>query len=154
MAAGVGRQTIYRWWPTRSALVMDALVEITDDSMKFIITGDLEADLRRQMRSMVKTFAGPAGSLLKELVGSAQFDPELAERLCETFLLHRRDQIRAFIAAAKTAGALSEVNDIDAFAYSLYAPLWLALLLGHEPLTDRTADRALDSVLGSIVVPS
>ena len=148
-AAGVGRQTIYRWWPTRSALVIDALIEITDAEMPFKATGNPINDLRRQMRSMVRAFGGPVGALIKELLGAAQSDPQIAEAFRTRFFDHRRDQARAFLAAASKAEdcPFTCARDMDALIYGLYAPLWLALLIGHEPLTPKLADRALDNVL-------
>ena len=148
-AAGVGRQTIYRWWPTRSALVIDALIEMTDAEMPFEATGNTVKDLRRQMRSMVQAFGGPAGALIKELLGAAQSDPHIAEVFRTRFFDHRRDQARAFLAAASEAEEypFTGTRDTDALIYGLYAPLWLALLIGHEPLTPKLADRALDNVL-------
>jgi AcrR family transcriptional regulator len=142
--AGVGRQTIYRWWPTRPALVIDALVAMTDAAMPFRSTGEPLVDLRRQMRSMVRTFAGPTGALIKELVAEAQGDPEVAAAFRERFFDHRRQQARAFLAPAVGTGVFGDVADLDAFIYGLYAPLWLALLVGNEPLDRRLADRALD----------
>ena len=151
-AAEVGRQTIYRWWPSRSALVIDALVQMTDASMPYRSTGDIEADLRAHMRSVIRAFAGPAGALIKELVADGQREPEVADAFRAAFFDHRRDQARAFIAAAVERGEISADLDVDAVVYSLYAPLWLALLIGHEPLTNRTADRALDAVLRSELI--
>lgn len=145
-AAGVGRGTIYRWWPTRSLLVIDALVEMTDSSMPYRNSGDLITDLRRQMRSMVATFNGPSGALIRELVADGQRDGEIGAAFRAAFFDHRRDQARSFFHAAIDRGDLAPDVDLDPLIYALYAPLWLALLIGHEPLSPRTADRALEAV--------
>ena len=147
--AGVGRGTIYRWWPTRSAVVIEALIEMTDSAMPYRSTGDAEADIRRQMRAMVRAFAGSSGALIREILAEAQADPELAETFRATFFDHRRDQARAFFTGAIEQNLLEPVTDLDALIYALYAPLWLALLVGHEPLTARTADRAFDAVFNA-----
>lgn len=147
--AGVGRGTIYRWWPTRSAVVIEALIEMTDSAMPYRSTGDAEADIRRQMRAMVRAFAGSSGALIREILAEAQADPELAETFRATFFDHRRDQARAFFTGAIEQNLLEPVTDLDSLIYALYAPLWLALLVGHEPLTARTADRAFDAVFNA-----
>ncbi len=149
-AAGVGRGTIYRWWPTRPLLVIDALAAMTDTSMPFAFTGDVLADVRRQMRSMVTTFNGPVGAMIRELVADAQGDPEIATAFRAAFFDHRRDQARAFFRTAIEHGAIPPIDDLDGVIYGLYAPLWLALLIGHEPLTPATADRALTAMLPSL----
>ncbi len=142
-AAGVARQTIYRWWPSRTALVTAALVDMTDAGMPYRATGDLVGDLRHHMRSVAATFAGPAGALIKELVAEAQSDPEAAAAFRSTFFDHRREQARAFFTSATSAGQLDPGEDLDALIYALYSPLWLALLVGHEDLDDDFADRIL-----------
>ena len=146
-SAGVGRQTIYRWWPTRAAVVIEALVEMTDAAMPYRDTGHPQADLRRQMHAMVAAFAGPPGALIRELVAEGQGEPQVAAAFREAFFDHRRRQARAFLASVVERGVLREAPDLDALIYALYAPLWLALLVGHEPLDERLADRALDAVL-------
>ena len=146
-AAQVGRQTIYRWWPSRGHLVIDALIGLTDAAMPFRSTGDTLADLRRQMRAMVKAFAGAPGALIKELLAEAQRDPVIAAAFRDRFFEHRREQAREVIAKAVGDGLFVSTDDQDSLIYALYAPLWLALIVGHETLSPKLADRALDALL-------
>src|SRR2546422_1779101 len=77
-AAGVGKQTIYRWWPSKSAVVMDALIELTDPEPVAMPDSARDA-IRLQMRRVARMFASRQGQLIKELVADAQGDPDLAE---------------------------------------------------------------------------
>ncbi|MER7370679.1 TetR/AcrR family transcriptional regulator, partial [Nonomuraea wenchangensis] len=62
--AGVGKQTIYRWWPSKGAVVLDAFLALSEagpeQDMALPDTGDLEADLKVVMRATVAEFADPA----------------------------------------------------------------------------------------------
>jgi AcrR family transcriptional regulator len=145
--AGVGRQTIYRWWRNRSLLVIDALIEMADSEFNFADSGRFEADLRRQMHRMAVSFAGPLGALIKELIGDSQGDPSIGEAFRIAFFERRRDQARRFVRRGIELGVLRDDIDVDGVAYALYAPLWLALIIGHEPLTKSLADRAMNAAL-------
>lgn len=145
--AGVGRQKIYRWWRNRSLLVIDALIEMADTEFYFADSGRFEADLRRQMHRMAASFAGPLGALIKELIGDSQGNPAIGEAFRIAFFERRRDQARRFVRRGIELGALYADIDVDAVVYALYAPLWLALIIGHEPLTKSLADRAMNAAL-------
>src|SRR5215204_2853352 len=79
--AGVGKQTIYRWWPDKGAVVLDAYVALVqaDQELTFPDTGDLEADLRLVLRSTVDSLADPAfEGRYRALLTAIQDDPRLA----------------------------------------------------------------------------
>ena len=76
--AGVGKQTIYRWWPTKSAVIMDALAELTDPEQDDLPTSTYEA-IRLQMRRVARMFASRQGQLIKEAIADALGDPSMAD---------------------------------------------------------------------------
>ena len=80
--AGVGKQTIYRWWPSKAALVLDALLDHAAQDVDITPTGPLERDLSRFLRRAFRAIAGPGGSgpVLRALMADAQGDPALADR--------------------------------------------------------------------------
>src|ERR1044071_2589076 len=78
-AAGVGKQTIYRWWPTKTAVVLDALVDQTMAQTPFPNTGAAGAALRTHMLAVVRVFRSPPGAVIRELVAESQADPMVAE---------------------------------------------------------------------------
>ncbi len=92
-AAGVGKQTIYRWWPTKSAVIMDALIELTDPVPTTIPSSTYEA-VRLQMRRVARMFSSRNGELIRELVADAQGDPVLAQDFRDRFFAHRRAEAR------------------------------------------------------------
>ncbi len=146
--AQVGVQTIYRWWPSRSALLADVLAETARTAMPFTQTGHFRTDLRKQMRAMVRAFNGETGGLLREVLADAQTDPATRQAFIESFYQHRRDQAHAFLQHAIDNGQLDEPADLDGLMLALYAPLWLTLLVRHQPLDNRLVDRTITAVLG------
>lgn len=142
-AAGVGKQTIYRWWPSKSAVIMDALIELTDPEPADVPMSTYEA-LRAQMRRVARMFSSRNGELIRELVAEAQGDPVLAKDFRERFFAHRRERGAATIARGIADGELRADLDVDDALDILYSPLWLRLLVGHGPTSQAAVDRLLD----------
>ena len=141
-AAGVGKQTIYRWWPSKSAVIMDALVELTDPDTADLPDSTYEA-MRLQMRRVARMFSSRSGELIRELVADAQGDPEIAKDFRDRFFAHRRARGAATIAKGIASGELRADLDVDDALDILYSPLWLWLLIGHRPTNQSGADRVL-----------
>src|SRR5688572_4998265 len=103
-AAGVGKQTIYRWWPSKQAVVVDALLHRSTRETPFHDRGDARHDLRNHMRGVVRLFSSPTGALIREVIAQAQSDPTVARDFVERFWQPRRDLSTSFIRAAIERG--------------------------------------------------
>src|SRR5258705_7953580 len=134
-AAGVSKATIYRWWPNKAAVVMEALLEAIEADFKAAADGDAEEDLIARIRRTIALFRSPKGRMLASLIGEAQFDPELAEAYRQRLLGPRRAGLRAALERAVAAGALRP-GDLELAIDIVYGPLYARLLLGHAPLDD------------------
>lgn len=85
--AGVGKQTIYRWWPSRGALIADCLVDGRLIPVDFVVpdTGDLLADVETWLRSVLSILDAPQGdALLRSLVAAAADDADVGVHLSES----------------------------------------------------------------------
>jgi AcrR family transcriptional regulator len=141
-AAGVGKQTIYRWWPSKPAVIMDALIELTDPEPADPPGSAYEA-IRVQMHRVARMFGSRNGELIRELVAEAQGDPALAAEFRDRFFAHRRARGAATIAEGIADGELRPDLDVEDALDLLYGPLWLRLLVGHRPANQAAADRLL-----------
>lgn len=93
-AAGVGKQTIYRWWPSKSSVIMEALIELTDPDPGDLPDATYEA-VRLQMRRVANMFASRNGELIRELVADSQGDSAVAKDFRDRFFAHRRAKPRS-----------------------------------------------------------
>jgi len=141
-AAGVGKQTIYRWWPSKAAVIMDALIELTDPARDDLPDTTYEA-VRVQMRRVAVMFGSRNGELIRELVADSQGDAALAKDFRERFFGHRRARGAATLERGIASGELRPDLDIDDALDVLYGPLWLRLLIGHRRLGRAGADEVL-----------
>jgi AcrR family transcriptional regulator len=145
-AAGVGKQTIYRWWPSRNAVVIDALLEASLGATPFANSGDPRRDFRDHLRRVARLFASPTGKLIRELVADAQRSSACSKDFIERFWNPRRAVARGAMTMAMNAGDVRNDIDVEMALDLLYGPLWERLLIGHQPVTTKFADLILTTV--------
>jgi AcrR family transcriptional regulator len=135
-AAGVSKATIYRWWPNKAAVVMEALLESTEAEL-FVPAGPFpQEDMIERIRRTIALFRGPKAGMLRSLIGQAQFDAELKEAYRRHLLGPRRASLRSAIERCVAAGMLRADMDIDLAIDLLYGPIYQRLLLGHAPIDE------------------
>src|SRR3989475_10279675 len=128
--AGVGKTTIYRRWPNKAAVVMDAFTMRVGSGSLFPRADSVADSIRLQMRAMARLFRGSDGALVKALLTEAQFDPELAKAFRERWTLPRRKLARSAIGEAIRQGELRPDIDtedaIDVFDAAIYDRLQMS----------------------------
>jgi len=99
--AGVGKQTIYRWWPSRPALVADVMLEDADKILASVNhTDDLAADLVGWVRKLAASLTTAHGSaMLRTLTVAGMEHEETAVKLRAGFSSPLHDSVRARLLA-------------------------------------------------------
>ncbi|BDT96574.1 hypothetical protein IFM12275_65500 [Nocardia sputorum] len=148
--AGVGKQTIYRWWPSKGAVVFDAMLESDSGPAGPALsdTGDVAADLRLLLRGSVGALTDRGfESFLRAMYIEIQQDAELAVAYRERLLLPQRAAVADRLAAAVAAGELRAGLDLELATDLLLGPMQMRWSLGLGGLTEAYADAALDAAL-------
>lgn len=145
-AADVAKQTIYRWWPSRTAVILDALVVGTMEATPFGETDDVRADFEAHLRTVIRLFNSPTGRLVREMLATAQSDEGIADEFRERFWAPRRELSRARLARGVELGQLRDDLDTEIVLDAIYGPLWTRLMIGHLPLSSRHAARITDAI--------
>jgi AcrR family transcriptional regulator len=154
--AGVSKATIYRWWPTKETLALDALYR------EWVVAdppagghGSLQADLLSILRPWVRLLGKrPYGRVIAALIAEAQADPTFAEEYRARFVRPRREQARVIFGRAIEHGAIAADTDVELALDLLYGPLYHRLLHGHAPLDEPFVHDVVDTVLGGLVSTS
>lgn len=146
-AAGVGKQTIYRWWPNKPALFIEVYGRLVPRDLMAPDTGSVAGDLEALLRQLSRLYtATPAGNILSGLIADAQADPALAKQLRDAYVAPRRVIVRKIFQRAAARGEIEPVADLD-FASDLFSgAVWFRLLLGTSHL-DRPFRRQLTNAL-------
>ncbi|MDL9945096.1 TetR/AcrR family transcriptional regulator [Gordonia sp. ABSL11-1] len=148
--AGVGKQTIYRWWPSKGAVILDAYLALSEgeDGVELPDTGDLEADLKAVMRATVAEFDDPAlEASLRALNTQITDDPHLSALYRERLADPLDDAKKTRLRAAQQAGQLDSEADLDLVVEFLYAPLYQRWLQRSGELTPEYTDAIVDVAL-------
>jgi AcrR family transcriptional regulator len=134
--AGVGKTTIYRRWPNKAAVIMDAFTGKVGSGTLFPEAVSATESIRLQMRAMARSFRGNDGALVKALLAEAQFDPELAKAFRERWTMPRRKLATGVIREAIQQGGLRSGLDPEDVIDILYAPIYYRLQMGTGPMSD------------------
>jgi AcrR family transcriptional regulator len=153
--AGVSKATIYRWWPSKEMLALDALLDWAGASAPARDTGALRGDLLALVRPWVREIQRqPFGRVIAALVTEALSDPQFAEAYRTRFVEPRREAMRAAFARAIERGEAPADLDVEVALDLIYGPLYHRLLHGHAPLSARFGEAVVDMALAGIVNPS
>jgi AcrR family transcriptional regulator len=149
--AGVSKATIYRWWPTKETLALDALYhEWATDAHRAHPrdTGTLRGDLLALLRPWVRRIrARPYVNIAVALIAAANTDPEFAEQYHSRFVGPRREPARAVFRRAIERGEVRPDVNIELALDLLYGPLYHRLLHTHAPLNDRFVSEVVEATV-------
>jgi len=150
--AGVSKATIYRWWPTKETLALDALyTQWAAAQPSDVDTGSLRGDLLSLLTPWARVASSrPYGRVIAALVSEAQNDPVYAAQYQQRVVQPRRDRARAILARAIERGEIPPSTNAEVAIDLLYGPLYHRLLHGHAPLDDQFVADVVDMALAGI----
>jgi AcrR family transcriptional regulator len=148
--ANVGKTTVYRWWPTKAALVADAFSASAEEELQFPNTGSVLGDMSLQMRRLIRIFRSERGKVVAALLAGGQSDPELIEAFRDRFLWPRRQQAYATLQRGIDRGELPSDSDLNLILDCLYGPIYMRFLIRHDKLEETYADQICGLVLESL----
>lgn len=151
--AGVAKQTIYRWWASRTEVLMDAFLQDAAEDLVPPDHGDLGRELGAHMRQLA-WFLGEsdAGAVFLALIGQAQHDREFAARFRSRFLGEQRHRDRLPLVRAVGRGELSAEVDVEAETDQLVGPVYYRVLVVGEPVGHGYCDRLVEEFLRRVAV--
>lgn len=135
--AGVGKQTIYRWWPSRAQVFLDALTSFVEQIARIPDTGALETDLSGLAEANDKAASAQLLPLMRALVAEGVADPDFMDVFKRGYLDARRQKARLIFERAAARGEI-KASDIEALLDAYYGSLWLRILFETGPV-DRQA---------------
>jgi AcrR family transcriptional regulator len=145
-AAGVGKPTLYRWWPNVPSIVMEALKRQADNEIGAPDTGSLKSDLLQFLGQTCKSLTDHTGEVVRCLMAEAQFNPDFAQVFREEFIASRRNSLIGILQRGVMRGEMSQQTDLELLADLCYGPIWYRLLNQHASLDERFVLSLIDSL--------
>jgi AcrR family transcriptional regulator len=148
--SGVAKTTIYRHWPNRSALVIDACSRMTDGEQAPPDTGSLEGDVRAILTNIAELLGTARwSSIVPSIVDVAEHDPAFAD-------IHGRIQrghaapLRAALDRAAYRGEIPSTADRDAISAALLGPLFYRRWFSREPIDTKFLEMIIRSTVDGL----
>ena len=150
--SGVAKTTIYRHWPRREQLLLDAFRSVTHDPehvRPFAPTSDLAADLVSELRGLGAALTrGDWIDVLPALIEAAEREPDFVD-LARIVVDERRMPVRRRLELAVRVGELPADSDIELLLSQLGGPLFYRRLIAHQPVDD---DAMIDRLVQQVLV--
>ncbi|MCX5407983.1 TetR/AcrR family transcriptional regulator [Streptomyces sp. NBC_00335] len=145
--ANVAKSTVYRWWKSKPALVMDAYAHETAARVPEPDTGTLTGDLTAFVTDLYRIGRDPVrAKALTGLMAEAQLDPAFTEPF-RAWVATRREVVATLLTRAITREELPTTTDLDHAVDLVFGPFWYRLLIAHAPLDPADAEAHVVTVL-------
>ncbi|WP_405899314.1 TetR/AcrR family transcriptional regulator [Streptomyces sp. NBC_00727] len=149
--AGVSKKTIYRWWPSKSAVLLEAFTEMLVSATPFVDTGDIARDMRTHLTGAVNVLAVPPyGPAYAGILSELHHDDQLAETVRTQLIEPRFNEAVGRLRSAQEQGQIPPDADLDLAVEMLYGPLYYRHVL-RKPMQDaEDVGKLVDHVLRSL----
>jgi AcrR family transcriptional regulator len=151
--SGVGKPTIYRYWPNRLAVAIDAFAAHMARQVPSADLGDARSDLTEQVRRVAAFYATQAGTVLTQLLGATATDPAAAEQLRDRFLADRWTETTLMWQRAVARGEVRAEISPEIAIDLLFSPIIYRLLVRHAPIDPAAAAAIADAALSGLLSP-
>lgn len=138
--AGVGKATIYRWWNSKAAVVIDAFLHTHVSHTPMPKGVSPRAALARHFHLLVDEYSGWSGRVVAQIMAEGQGDPDVLREFRERFWYGRRAMVREVVEEARRCGEFRTDMDAEMQMDILYAPIYFRLFMRHLPLDKQFAD--------------
>ncbi len=148
--SGVSKATIYKWWPNKAFVALDAFLMRMNRDVPTPDTGSAEEDFREQLKSLVHFYASHAGRLYCQFIAECQSDPVFLAAFRERFLQSRRNDVRVMWQRGIARGEIRSEVDGEIGLDLIYGPVLFRLLTGHGVLNEHEAEAIVAAVFSGI----
>lgn len=145
--AGVGKATIYRWWNSKAAVVIEAFLHTHLSHTPMPKDISPREALTRHIHLLVEEYSGWSGRIVSQIMAEGQSDPEVLREFRERFWYGRRAVVREVVEDARRRGELRSDLEPELQMDILYAPIYFRLLMRHLPLDKKFADEHCAAVM-------
>ncbi|MBN6055023.1 TetR/AcrR family transcriptional regulator, partial [Nonomuraea sp. RK-328] len=149
--AGVGKQTVYRWWSSKADVVLEALIDRAETIVAMPDEGTLDDDLTAFLNATFREHG--LRRVLTGLMAQALLDPGFAKEFRDRFLFSRRAALRQILDRAAARGEIPADVDRELLIDVVYGVLWYRLMLDHAPLGEPVGRELTGLLLRAVSAP-
>ena len=148
--AGVGKPTLYKWWPTKAALVLAMFRERIAVALPPPSVGTAEEGIRDMAHALIGPLNGQLGKVLSELIAEGQSEPAILRELFDKHIRGHHEAKAADIEQGKTSGELASDADPDLIIDAAFGAIFYRLLFRTSPLTEEFSEKLVRQVFRGV----
>ncbi len=145
--AGVGKPTLYKWWPTKAALVLAMLVERMARKLEKPTALSAEQSLLFRVRRLIDALNGPFGKIVAGLIAEGQSEPAVLQEFFERWASPRRNATIADLQRGKDAGELRSDTEPGLLNDAIFGAIYYRMLLRSGPMTRRFGEELVEQII-------
>jgi AcrR family transcriptional regulator len=145
--AKVGKPTLYKWWPTKAAMVLAMLCERMAPNLEKPTVLTAEEALHFRVRRLIDAFNGPFGKIVAGLIAEGQSEPAVLQAFFDRWVSTRRTAMIADLQRGKNVGELRSETEPELLNDAIFGAIYYRLLLRTGPLTRRFGEELVEQVI-------
>jgi AcrR family transcriptional regulator len=149
--SGASKATIYRWWPNKAAVLIDAFVERLTPELPIHDVSTLEEYVTFNLKQFTRVLMGSNGRLFAAVIAAAQTDQDVQSAFLSHWIKPRRALFRTLLERYRAEGLLPDNYDFDQVLDVMYGPLLFLLMVRHVELTLAYAENLANMVLNGLL---
>ena len=138
--AKVGKTTIYRWWPSKAAVAMDAFLEQPGIQNIVPTTANASDAIKKQLESLIRQLRGQNGRIIAGIIAESQGSADVLDLLYDKFLKERISPLYDKIEEGKKSGEFKADFNTEIALDMLVGPLFLRVLSGEHGIDNAFAE--------------
>lgn len=148
--AGVSKATIYKWWPNKSQVALDAYLAGMSEQVIAPDTGSAEQDFTEQLKSVMAFYTSPLGKLFSQFLAEGQSDAAFLKLFRDRFIFVRRETAKVMWKRGVERGEIRPDVESEIVLDLIYGPLVLRLLTGHGSVGERESEAVVKAVFAGL----
>ena len=145
--AGVGKTTIYRWWPNKIAVVLDSILEKDVPVIDIVSGGSAEDMLVRTLERFLKFMRGRTGQIVAGIFAEAQGNEEMLEVFQRHFMMNNIEILSNIVDQGKASGAFRASIDTEMVVNMIFGTVFYRLMTKNQSLNPEFADHLVMEAL-------
>jgi AcrR family transcriptional regulator len=148
-SSGVSKMTIYKWWPSREALLIDAFLHHASQMLPLPppSAGNPLARTKRHAAAYAEALQGEFGKVQLAVISECISKTGSAKLFHERYLRFRRDALIEMIASGQADGSIPATGAAEDLYDAIYGSLFYRYVFGIAPITPAYARNLVDLIL-------
>lgn len=144
--AKASKATLYRWWPSKAALLLEAVHEQPNRYPRFADSGDVREDILSEVQGVIDFYNTAAGGAMLDLIAQSRHDTALADAIRDRFIIGRRADTAQVLSNGIRQDQIRPNADMEVLIDAIWGAIYYRMLVFHMPFSGAYAERLVSAI--------